>query len=437
MTTMRARFDYGGPEGATFHVPEAYETSIHEASASPPEDPDVLLRAAFDHPLGADALSDAVRGKRRILLLVDDHTRGTRLDLVLPHVARAMDEARVDDDRVTVLTAQGTHRRMSEDEIDRKLGPFARRWRVRQHDWLATDEHAKLGETRGGMPIVVNRLLAKADFALGLGHVGVHAIMGYSGGAKIVHPGVSGRETEAWTHWEANWRTTEELMGDPENRIRREIEDGARVAGLGAVVNVVQDHEGRLHHAAYGDHVKAHRACAKVAAPLHETRVGEPADVVITDAKPADRDYWQSAKGLYTASVAVKEGGSIVLTSPNPEGVADNHPALFGLAGLALEEIRRRVERGEVEDVIAAAIAAYTARIRERARIHLFSTGIAPDASRRLGFTPHASLQDAVDAALAEQGPGARVAILRGAGNLLPLVRGRNDHLLPPARRSA
>lgn len=432
---MRARFDYAGPEGAPFDVPDAHEATLHEAAATAPTDADGILEQALLHPAGVDRLVDAVAGRRRVLLLVDDNTRGTPVPLILPHVARAFEAAGLDDDRVTVLTAQGTHRRMTPPELDEKLGPFARRWRVAQHGWLDEGQLVHRGETRGGMPVVVNRLLSESDLILGIGHVGVHAIMGYSGGAKIVHPGVSGGPTEAWTHWEANWHATEELMGDPENRIRREIEEGARIAGLDAVLNVVQDARGRVQHASYGDLVKAHRACARVAAPLHETDVGDPVDVVVTDSKPADRDYWQSAKGLYTASVAIKEGGSIVLASPNPEGVADNHPSLLDLATLPLDEIRACVARQEVPDVIAAAIAAYTARIRERARIHLFSSGIAPADARRLGFTPHASLQAAIDAALAEQGRRVRVAILRGAGNLLPLVRGRNDRLRRAAPR--
>lgn len=435
--TTRYAFDYEGAEGAPFTLARARAVTVHDALQNVETDADEILQHALDRPHGTERLAEALRGRRRVLLLVDDNTRGTRLDLVLPHVARALADARIDDERVTVLTAQGTHRRMSDAELAQKLGAYATRWRVAQHDWLASDQHVHLGETRGGMPIVVNKLLPASDFVLGIGHVGVHAIMGYSGGAKIVHPGASGGETEAWTHWEANWHATEDLMGDPENRIRREIEEGARIAGLDAVLNVVQDSRRRIQHAAYGDHVQAHRDCARVARMLHETEVGDPADIVITDSKPADRDYWQSAKGLYTASVAVKEGGSIVLASPNPEGVADNHPSLLDLCALPLDEIRARVAAGRVPDVIAAAIAAYTARIRDRARVHLFSTGIPPADARRLGFTPHADLQDAVDAALAEQGRDASVALLRGAGNLLPLVRGRNDRLRAQARREA
>lgn len=434
---MRLHFDYEGPEGAPFELPDGIDATVHEAAETHETGPAVLLHEALDEPHGGERLGDALPREGRILLLVDDNTRATRLDLILPHVDRALRSAGIGDERVTILTAQGTHRRMTDAELDAKLGPYARRWRIAQHDWRAKDEHVHLGETRGGMPIVVHRLVQEAGFVLGIGHVGIHAIMGYSGGAKIVHPGVSGGATEAWTHWEANWWPTEALLGDAENPIRREIEEGARRAGLDAILNVVQDAKGRIQRAAYGDLVRAHRACASVARGLHETRLDRPADVVITDSKPADRDYWQSAKGLYTAAVAVKEGGSIVLASPNPEGVAENHPSLLDLAPLPLDEIRARVARQEVADVIAAAIAAYTARIRERARIHLVSTGIRAEDARRLGFTPHATLQDAVDAALAET-RAERVAVLRGAGNLLPLVPGRNDHLqtLPRAHEA-
>lgn len=427
---MRHSFAYTGPEGGPFEIPDAREVAVLRSAPTRPVDEHEVLSMALAEPIGGPSLIDHVGNARRVLLLVDDGTRGTPVDRILPHLEPALQGR-----DVTILTAQGTHRHMSDGELAAKLGPYARTWRVLQHDWSARDDLEDLGETSGGMPVVVNRALARADVILGVGQVSPHAIMGYSGGAKIVHPGVSGAETETWTHWSANWHATEDLMGVEENPIRREIEEGARMCRLSAVLNVVLDAERRIQHAAYGDVVKAQRECARVSRLLHETPIVEQADVVIADSRPADRDYWQSAKGLYTASIAVKEGGSIVLASPNSEGVADNHPSLLDLAPLPLEEIRARVRAGSVKDVIAAAVAAYTARIRERANVHLVSSGIKLEEARRLGFTPHATLQAAVDAALDEQPRDARVTILHGAGSLFPRVRGRNDHLLSGAGR--
>ncbi|MBW3670671.1 MAG: nickel-dependent lactate racemase, partial [Acidobacteria bacterium] len=71
---------------------------------------------------------------------------------------------------------------MTPDELARKLGAFHKRWRVHAHDHKDPDGLVRMGHTDGGMPVVVNRRVAEADVVVGLGHVGTHAIMGYSGG---------------------------------------------------------------------------------------------------------------------------------------------------------------------------------------------------------------------------------------------------------------
>lgn len=425
---MRVRFDtYDGPEGSPFDVPDG--TPVLAARARPPRDEEALLREAVQ-----GRLVPALEGARRVLLLVDDHTRQTRVHEILPHVARELEAAGVRDDQVTLLTAQGTHRRMTREELEAKIGPvFLRRWRVEQHQYRERDKLVRLRDGAEGIPVVVNRLMTQSDARIGIGHVGVHAIMGYSGGAKIVLPGACGEETEAWTHWTASWFAQEKLLGVMDSPIRRHIEEGARIAGLDAVVNVAMDHNGQVQRAAAGHFVEAQRACAAAARDMHAARLPEPADIVVTDSFPADLDYWQSSKGLYCATLAVREGGVIVLATPSPEGVADNHPTCRDLCGVPLDEIRRRVAASEVEDVIGAAVAAYTARIRERSDVFLVSSGISAADARAMGFTPFPSVQKALDAAHAKLARPATVAILRGAGGLLPVVGGRNERVLDAA----
>ncbi len=423
---MRLRFGtYPGVEGEPFDAPEG--AAILAPRAGPPNDEPALLRDAIE-----GRLAPLAEGKRRVLLLVDDATRRTRVHEILPHVERELAQAGVRDEQVTILTAQGTHRPMTREELEAKIGPaFLRRWRVEQHRHRDREALVRLGETEDGMPVVVNRLLPESDLRVGVGHVGVHAIMGFSGGAKIVLPGVCGEESETWTHWTASWFAQEDLLGVMDGPIRAHVEEGARLAGLDAVVNVAMDHAGQVQRAACGDFVEAQRACAATARDWHAARLDEPADIVISDSFPADRDYWQSVKGLCCATIAVEEGGVIVLVTPSPEGVADNHPGCRDLCGLPLEEIRRRVAAGEVEDVIGAAVAAFTARIRERSDVHLVSSGIRPEDARAMGFTPFASIQDALDAAREKMGAHASVAVLQGAGGLLPVVGGRNERVLP------
>lgn len=409
--------------------------AILEPRPAPPADEDALIAAALAEPLGTPQFHQLARSARRVLLLVDDVTRGTPTRRILPHVARELARAGIDDDQVTILTAQGTHRRMVAEELSRKIGAeFLARWRVVQHDYEDTASLHTCGVTREGLPVVVNRLVARSDVCIGIGQVGVHAILGFSGGAKIVLPGVAGAATERGTHWAATAYPQEALMGVLENPLRLAIEEGARMAGLDAVLNVALDAWGRVAFAAFGDHVDAQRACARVAREMAAApRIDRPQQLVVTDSAPADIDYWQSAKGLYAATICVEEGGVIVMASPSPEGVASRHPELLALGRLSTSEIEQRVEAGRVRDVIAAAVAHYTARIRERSDVILVSSGIPPEQARSLGFTPAPSMAAAVEEALARLDSDARAIVLRRGGAVLPVVRGRNEHHVWPA----
>jgi nickel-dependent lactate racemase len=426
---------YPGPEGEAFDVPDTV-TRLRAASLTapegtgrlPPPSASTIYEEALAHPMGCPPLRDMAAGARSVLLLVDDATRGTPTREMLPFVARELAQGGVLDDRIQILTAQGTHRAMTHEELDGKIGSeLLGRWPVHQQDWREPGAHREVGRTSEGMPVWVHRLVEESDLVVGIGHVGVHAIMGFSGGAKILLPGVCGAPTEEWTHWTANWIPQEDLLGVTESPIRLQIEEGAKMGGLTAVFNVVMDAEGAPRYAAFGDFVRAQRACAAVARELHRTEVASPSDIVITDSHPADRDFWQSAKGLYSATIAVKEGGTIIMASPNPEGIAANHPNLREIASLSLDDIRERVERGREKDVIGAAVAAYTARMRERSRIILVSSGVPADEAARLGFDWAGTVAEAIGKARLGAPRGATFLTMEHAGSLLPIVRGRND----------
>src|SRR2546423_13097877 len=91
------------------------------------------------------------------------------------------------------------------------------------------------------------------------------------------------------------------------------------------------------------------------------------ADIVLIDSYPADRDFWQSAKGFYSGTMAVRDGGTLVVAAPNPEGVACNHSNVLEIGYRPYAEVVRMVEAGEVEDIVGAAILADVAQIVDRA----------------------------------------------------------------------
>ncbi|MBI3281096.1 MAG: nickel-dependent lactate racemase [Acidobacteria bacterium] len=422
---MRIEFSYPGYE----NIPPADVSNeslmgIYAPAAMAGIDEEAVLRKGFANPIGAPRLCDAVRGRGRLIVLVDDGTRGTPIARLLRHVDEEFRAAAIRDEAVTILTAPGTHREMTENELRRKLGAFYGRYRVRQHHWLEQDELHEFGLTSDGVPVTANRLLAGADFVLGLGAIVPHRVKGFSGGAKIVFPGVSGPEMMERNQWEASLRMSKTVMGVAENPMRLRMQEAARMTGLKQIVNVVTDRDGRIAGCFAGDPVQAHRRGAELSRGIHAARLPRRADIVLADAHPADRDFWQSAKGMYAGTMAVRPGGTLICVAPNPEGVASNHPMLMELGYRPHAELIGMVNRGEVKDIVGAAILADIAQIIDRADCIMASPGISRQETERLGMRWAATPQQALEMAFERQGRLASLAVLRHGGHILPLVEG-------------
>ena len=153
-----------------------------------------------------------------------------------------------------------------------------------------------------------------------------------------------------------------------------------------------------------------------------EVTLPRRADIVLIDAHPADRDFWQSAKGVYAGTMAVREGGTLIVVAPNPEGVADNHPNVLEIGYRPYAEIVRMVEAGEVEDVVGAAVLADVAQVAYRTDCVMVSPGIKREEAERLGFRYAGTAQEALEMAFERQGGGAEVAVLQHGGHILPLI---------------
>lgn len=396
-----------------------------------PEEP-ALIEQSLAHPIGAPRLRELARRGSRVLLLSDDHTRGTPVARLLPWVVAELEAAGVRDQDTDILICKGSHRAMSEPELEEKLGAFRRRFAVYQHDYLEASELHDWGPLPDGFPVIANRLLRQRDLILGLGHIGIHRIKGFSGGAKIVFPGCAGYASAAANHWAGAQRWSEQLMGVRDNLLRDRIDQAARRVGLNYIVNVVMA-GGAVAGCFSGDPIAAHRAGCELAMQIYGVDLPQRADIVIVESKPADRDFWQSAKGIYSGTMAVKRNGSLILVTSSPEGVANNHPILMQLGYLPYAQIERMVAGHQIQDVMGAAVMAYTAQVMDHAGCILVSTGISADEARQIGFRPAQTVQDALELAFLRQGKNAKIAILREGGAILPRVAGEQLGARPKA----
>lgn len=386
------------------------------------------LLARLDRPTGTGPLREIAEGRADALVLVDDNTRHTPVDRILPVLLGYLNAAGLADEDIRILTASGTHRVMTEDEVLAKVGEEAhRRVTITQHDCRDLEAIVEQDPVSGGnsiIPVQINRRVLDADLVIGLGSIFPHSDAGFTGGAKIVQPGVCGTTTTAATHIAA--ALLDEIpLGDADSPCRLGMEEVAGKVGLDFIINVVQDHRGRVLEIVAGDFVVAHRLGAEVSRRAHGVSVSEPADVVIVGSYPGDIDWWQAEKCLVAAYFAVKPGGSIVFAGPCYEGLVHNHPRLREWLRLSHDEGRARacaIDPADAEaDLIAADVAIVNAKIREKATILMVTEGLSDADVALLGYQRMPDLQSAVDRAL-ENAPQASIGILPYGGICLPVV---------------
>jgi nickel-dependent lactate racemase len=272
--------------------------------------------------------------------------------------------------------------------------------------------------------VAVNREVYEADFKLGVGSIVPHHIPGFAGGAKIVQPGISGERTTAETHL-LSVRAPRSYLGVVDNPVRRELNEIARRVGLNTIFNTVLNRHGEVVGAFYGDVVAAFAAGVELSRTVYAVEVPEAADIVVASSHPCDLEFWQAHKTLYPSDLAVKAGGIIVLVTPCYEGVAVTHADMLAITAKSSGAIRELVACRQVADEVAAALAIAWAQVKERETVYFVSSGIAAAEAEKLGFKPFASVQAALDAALAAKGPGAKVTVLTHAPDMLPVITGK------------
>jgi nickel-dependent lactate racemase len=415
---------------APVEVPDANLMGVFAPKAFDRVDEQTVLGDAFAQPHGAPRLRDAVKKNDRVLIIIDDGTRGTPTDRILPHVFEELHAGGISDDRIEFIQGVGTHRPMKPDELRKKLGPFFGKYTVHEHHWLDESNLHDFGKTADGTPVKANKLVTQFDFVMGIGSIVPHRVKGTSGGAKIMFPGISGREMMEINQWEASMHMSETIMGVPENPMRLRMEEAARIAGLKYVVTVVADIKHQIIGCFVGDFVEAHRKGSLCSRKVFSAHMPSRCDILIIDSHSADRDFWQSAKGPYAGTMAVKDGGSMICVAPNPEGVAKNHENLLQIGYKPYYEIVKMVQTGKVKDLVGVAILADVCQIVDKTDCIMVSPGVKPEEATKLGFRYAKDAQEALKMAIEKQGQNARIAVLRYGGHILPVVDDEQANLV-------
>jgi lactate racemase len=280
------------------------------------------VERALKEPIGSKRLSEIGKPESKVAIVVDDGTRKSPSEIMLPPVLSELNAAGVKDENVTVIFGCGTHRAVKPEEAAVLLGAEGlRRVKVISHDCRATDL-VQVGTTKThGNKVLVNRVFAEADVKVLLGDVGFHYYAGYGGGRKSVLPAVCGEETIKQNHallLHANSRT-----GNLEdNPVHRDMTEAARLAKVDFILNVVENKKREIVKAFAGDVEQAFLEAVKLVNEMYRVTVDRRADILVVSAGgyPADMNLYQAYKALDNVLDAVKRGGVIILVAECPEG---------------------------------------------------------------------------------------------------------------------
>ncbi len=419
---MRVAFSY--PALPSLEIADSLLSGVYDTPGKRGRAKGDVVSEALRLPIGCAPLRERLRPGQQVLVLVDDLTRNTRVDLLLPPLLAELEQAGIQERDIRFMVAQGTHRAMTAAEKELKFGQqIVGRFDVLDHEWWNNAALEHLGVTPLGTDIWLNKAVLAADAVIGLGHIVPHRGAGFSGGAKIVQPGVCGPITTGQTHWLAARFPVSRILGQVDNPPRREMNEVAKRAGLAFVLNSVQDSAGGLVAVVAGEPEAAYRAGAEVARRTFGVDVPRPADIVIVEACPTDSDFWQSTKALAAAGLVVKEGGVIILVSPCPEGVYAGHrEAVLELGCKPFDQMERLVQSGKAPDLVVAACLAWAGDVSPgRAACIVVSDGLSQDELACIGYRKAGDLPEAMAMAGDILGKRGSVAVLRHGTELLPI----------------
>jgi lactate racemase len=323
---MRTKLAYGKTH-LEVNLPDQWDITIvepqHEIGLA---DPVGAVQDALKHPLCSRPLSELVAPHHQIGIVINDITRATPTQIL---VQALTDELRkvIPDDQTTIFVALGTHRENTEAELRSILGDeLYNSFSIVQNNAFDKSTQLRMGKTRLGHEIWINRALADCNLLILTGFIEPHFFAGFSGGGKAIMPGMGGLETIMDNH-------SARMVADPSstwghtrgNPIWEEIQEISDLFNT-FLVNVTMNHNKEITRVFAGDLKITHQAGSMFAKQLAMVPVAAPFDIVLTSNSgyPLDLNLYQAVKGMSAAAKIVKNEGIIIIAAECWDGIPEH-----------------------------------------------------------------------------------------------------------------
>jgi nickel-dependent lactate racemase len=411
---MHSHFEFG-KNGIEVALPDGFQYDvIRSRSASELGDVRTAIENALDHPIGCKPLMALAAGKKTAAISVCDITRPAPNSLTLPPLLSRLHKAGIPAEGITILVATGLHRPASKEEIERIVGPqIASAYRIVNHDARAIDQHRALGSTRRGTPVHIDERFMAADLHITLGFIEQHLMLGFSGGRKLIVPGLAAQETIKVIHSPAFMREPLATEGSiANNPLHAELLEIAAMAQHDFVLDVTLTQARKISAVFAGEPRAAHGAGVEFLERTTLEKLPEPVDAVITSAAgyPLDLTFYQATKGITAAQHVVKPGGGILLLAECAEGVGSPEftrklQAFEGYQSY-LDEIRNapvEIDQWQLEKLALTGL---------KNKVVFYTPGVSAAQLGSLGKQAFGKLNEAVACLLEGLPRGARVALI-------------------------
>ncbi len=420
---MKILLDYG-TKGIEADVPdENLLTIARQKDESVLDNPQAVLKQSLIKPIGSKPFADLCKGRSTACIVVSDKTRPVPNTIILPPLLEVLDRRRIS---TTILVACGMHTPTEGKVLEDMLGrDIVSKYRIVNHLGENEGELKRLGLSRNGTPVVVNRHYVEADLRIVTGFIEPHFMAGFSGGRKAICPGISGAETMKYAHspelMGAPCSSSGVIAGNPFHEFSLEV---AKMARVDFMVNVTLRRDKKITGIFAGDLEKAH--AEGVAFCNSQSRVAVPAeaDIVLTTnaGYPLDQDFYQTVKGMVCALPAVRKDGTIVIASECSRGIGSDifRDMLFEMrdADSFMAMIQKpgffRIDQWEVQELI---------KTLEKVDVKMYSTGIPTEDLRKCHVDPIPSVEQGIGEALAKHGKNARITVIPSGPYVIPYVR--------------
>ena len=412
---MRVKLEYG-KTGLEVELPDQHVVrSLAYKDAEPLADPASSFLHSLRNPNGTPPLVELAQGRRSACILICDITRPVPNELMLRPILETIEQSGIPRDQITILVATGLHRPNEGEELVELVGQFiATNYRCENHHGKVIDEHTYLGESPKGVPIWIDSRYVDADLKISIGLIEPHFMAGFSGGRKLICPGIAALETIKVWHGPDFLEHPKADSGNLEgNPVHIENTWIARKVGCDFIANVVIDSQRRPLKFVTGDMEAAfHEGVDFVRNVVCDT-VEEPVDIVVTSGAgyPLDTTFYQSIKGLNGALSIVKEGGTIIMVASMTEGIGspefeslfEDNPSLDVFVERILSKDYFVMDQWQLEKL---------ATVRRKAKVKYVTEGLSRETIDRLFVESAESVESAVRESIQEYGPQATIAVI-------------------------